>query len=1357
MKFKKILALALALCMINSVVSPALADEFAGDIGTVEIIPDQPAEEIVDLCEDCGQEPCVCESVVEYCAECGEALTEGHVCAEEEPQEPEVPVVEKCECGLEKGHEGDCAQVEPVVEYCAECGEVLTEGHECAKEPVVEYCAECGEVLTEGHECAEEPVCICAHTGDEHMDFCPLYEEPEKNLDVIKLYEELMTYESDDEIIAFIESLNEDEYAELEAYVFEQEMTKSESIESVTFTEAGPFMPAVEVETAKIFRMFTISRMMSELSEEDERVDTEGLVTSKTAKANDDGTYTIRLESYVTGKTTQTEVTTSTPVDIVLVLDQSGSMAYDFNGDSTNTNTSRRQYAMKEAVNNFITAVSEKYNSEDADHRMSIVTFGSDASILEGWTYVNETGKATLTGRINGLPNSPSGATNVAAGMEEAEDLMGSGYSYTGTNTTRQKVVIVFTDGVPTTSSAFSTSVATNAIASAKNLKDTGATIYTIGIFTGVDPNQIYGSSNGNAGSSWEADSFLGMGDVDTADVAAGNRFLNFLSSNFLSASEIGLSRNETNLLIYRKIKYTITKNFDRDASDYYLTATDSDSLNSIFQTISENIQTGSASVQLGSSTVVQDIISDYFELPAGASEKDIKIYTSDYKADGTWATAVESNLTATINSNEVLITGFDYSKNYCDTENGRTEEDTTVSGDFYGRKLIIEFNIVPRSGFLGGNNVETNGDASGIYLDGTVVENFTQPTVNVPIADVSVSVKDLNVYYTGSLTADDMKDGVTSATSGGTDLYGNLTWEDDYVTITTSDPAEMSNLKEDAEYTVSITVAPEDTHSLNDMPAVEAKFGSATGKINVFTPVVTFEDGNVYYGGDMPTDYKPLHTGTTWEHDTVEYNADNMVGKEPGLTFMYDPVTGTVATQNDIAVNVTDVKIGDVSVPTAFEWESCEIGETKADGAEFQLHVHVPSLTVKDGDVYFGGSMPTADKYNANGNATYTWGTEPGDMLNSKPELSVTYSPVTGTVDTTEDIPVTATLTAGNESVDSKEFQLHVHVPTLTVEDGNVYYGGLMPTEEKYDASGNAVGAWGTVPEVMLNTAPALSVTYTSSKTAVDTKEDIPVTATLTAGTESVDSKSFNLHVYLPEFTFTDVSAYYGDAAPSGFTAPTPAWFRGDAAAENMLNAEPKFTMTFENEAGKVEDDYVVTDKAYKVNVASVTCANLGSVDLSNLTFKWEHDGCGLTKINEHTAADNSHEFYVHVNTCSLTITKTGMDTDIDPNEVVVFHVKGNNTKVEVELDVTIHGNDSVTINGLPVGNYSVTEDDKWSWRYTAGENNGAELSSDKPTDTVTVNNTRTNIYWLDFATWCQNIFKKNGEVVTIDDKKSN
>ena len=183
----------------------------------------------------------------------------------------------------------------------------------------------------------------------------------------------------------------------------------------------------------------------------------DGLKLEKTVTPNANGGYTVHLEAYTTGTVTTT--TTTKPCDIVLVLDQSGSMAYNFDGDKTSTDSARRQYAMKQAVNTFIEAVADKYNAEKSDHRIAVVTFGTNASTLMDWTLVtpaetdtaeSPSGETALKAKINGLPSEPEGATNVADGMKQAETLMGSGYNYTGSNTMRQKVVVVFTDGVPT-------------------------------------------------------------------------------------------------------------------------------------------------------------------------------------------------------------------------------------------------------------------------------------------------------------------------------------------------------------------------------------------------------------------------------------------------------------------------------------------------------------------------------------------------------------------------------------------------------------------------------------------------------------------------------------------------------------------------------------------------------------------------------------------------------------------------------------------------------------------------------------------------------------------------------------------
>ena len=762
------------------------------------------------------------------------------------------------------------------------------------------------------------------------------------------LYDKLMACKTSDEFEAIAEAagdeqisaLTETELAALEAHY--ADIYVGVIPETVVFTDAGPFMPAVNVSSTARFRM-----MRAPAAEEPAD---NGLALSKTATTNADGSYTIRMEAYTTG-----EVITSTktvPVDIVLVLDQSGSMADDFNGNETSTNSARRQYAMKQAVNNFINKVNEKYSAE-ADHRMAIVTFGSNASTLQGWTFVNEAGKTALQSQINKLPNSPEGATNVAAGMTQAETLMGSGYSYTGTNTQRQKVVIVFTDGVPTTERDFDTTVATSAIVSAKKLKDAGATVYTVGIFTGANPKELYGASgfdtnsNGSEGSKWIMDKwglFPGT-DFPEADRPAGNRFLNYLSSNSPDAMSIGLERSASGWgIAHYKITYEIVKNYTIAASNYYLTAKDSASLSEIFQTISENIQ--SANINLGSETVVKDAVSPYFDLPANASG--IKLYTAAAKADGTFEdrVAAPSAVKATVDGDTVSVTGFNFNDNFV--------SDKAKSDGTYGKKLIIEFNVTPKDEFLGGNDVPTNDwENTAVYdKDGNEVEKFadanTTPTVDVPIKAVTVTAADKNVYLLDDLTKAQLISGSTVKAGNVTldltaDNYGLEAWQNAYVNISI-DPKDadgttvsgLNDLKDDTTYSVSVTVSPK--YEGTETPVTK----SASAKVNVFNPVITFKDSAINLG-DTP-DYAENLESVVWKHNNVVADTSAM-GKPPELTYKYKP--DAAAFGEDTTVEVTEVLLNNDNVKACahFKFGGCKYNNNCAYHGDWKFVVHIKTF----------------------------------------------------------------------------------------------------------------------------------------------------------------------------------------------------------------------------------------------------------------------------------------------------------------------------------------------------------------------------------------------------------------------------
>ena len=821
------------------------------------------------------------------------------------------------------------------------------------------------------------PVCTCEATEEEkaaegfvHSEGCDFYAAPvDPNAE---LYEQLMAAATAEEFLALTEGMSEEEANAFAASLSDEQLAalqehiqsiapgeEHEPPQTVVFTDAGPFMPAVTVETSR--------RMRYALRSSGVETDN-GLELSKEATANDNGTYTIRMEAYTTGTVVTT--TKMVPVDIVLVLDQSGSMAYDFDGNSTRTNTARRQYAMKQAVNNFITSVSAKY-SDEADHRMAIVTFGSSASTLQGWTYVDEAGKTTLHREISSLPDSPSGATNVAAGMTQAETLMGSGYSYTGTNTQRQKVVVVFTDGVPTIQTDFNVDVANGAISSANALKNKGVTIYSVGIFKGADPNELYGASgfdrnsDGTIGSDWSEFSFWMIGDIKSYDVPAGNRFLNYLSSNFATASGIGIKNFKKTFLGVGYRGWEITGNFSRTASNYYLTASDSSSLNEIFKTISNNIQ--SANIDLGSKTVVKDTVSSYFDLPPSTS--DIRLYTAAAKADGTFDTEVSApaEVVATVQDGTVSVTGFDFNKNFV---SDKPKEDST-----YGKKLIIEFVVKPKEGFVGGNDVPTNDwENSGVYdQNGTEVEKFanagTTPTVNVPITKPAFTVNNKTIYQGNSTPA-----------AGLYTLPDTTGWQYDYVNVTAAGvEGETVSPADCTDYTINVTYAPKTngSGSAGTANAMEGVSEEKTATVHVLQPTVTaaVNDVQKYYGesytlGDDAngsvnvtwTD-KNSHSGIPQAEGTAPYVAADL-----SLAYSSDGFSGAVP-KRDFDVTVKVMK-GGAEVTDAVITTSCGFGCTadETDG-KYTVHVKTCQLTVtktggnegepyvftiyKDGEVY--------------------------------------------------------------------------------------------------------------------------------------------------------------------------------------------------------------------------------------------------------------------------------------------------------------------------------------------------------------------------------------------------------------------
>lgn len=606
--------------------------------------------------------------------------------------------------------------------------------------------------------------------------------------------------------------------------------------------------------------------------------------------------------------------------------------------------------ALKKAANAFIGAVAEKAagadntigTEDDVNHRIAVVGFANGFRYNYTTYDYNNTevfvgskqykyGTAAQGQYRNAFQsmNTSAGVSNVNAsigaldadggtltnlGLEMANGIFAENPITDGEK--RNRVVVLFTDGVPGWS-GFESNTANAAISQASTAKNTyGATVYSIGIFSGADASS-QGNQNGD-------------------ETEKANWFMQQVSSN----------------------------NGAPRWPSYYLSAGDAASLNSIFQQISNNITTGGSSTTLGSETVIKDIISPYFTLPAGALPSDIHLDT--YACTGkngdtyTWSSTSGGNggATATLSDDQVSVTGFDFSKNWCGTETG-----TDGSVTYRGKKLVITFTVDPKPGFLGGNGVPTN-DNAGVYENSsatTPVITFEQPTVDVPIQDVTVAAEDKNVYLLGGVTAEQLK---TSATVkvGDIDLdlnesnYGLQDWQTAFVDITVTvkkadgtqiPTAGLNNLTDDATYTIEVTVAPKESGS------VQAQTGSGSANINVFKPELTFKDSEGYYGADVPELSGNL-TKTEWKHGTTLDTAVTMIGAKPELGFTYTPEAGKIDnnkinTKQDIGVDVA-VKIGgtDVTTYTNFKYQPCE-NQTciLPDGMKFLIHVKTCTLTI--------------------------------------------------------------------------------------------------------------------------------------------------------------------------------------------------------------------------------------------------------------------------------------------------------------------------------------------------------------------------------------------------------------------------
>ncbi len=743
------------------------------------------------------------------------------------------------------------------------------------------------------------------------------------------------------------------------------QLLKNETpMNSATVTNAGPLLPPI----------YTGSRAKARATSQDP------VRAGKTATQNSDGSITLRLETYATGAIQ--ENLSFSPVDLVLVLDQSGSMTYDFDGNPDVPETESRQYALKQAVKSFIQDISAKYSAE-TDHRIALVTFDSGAQILQNWTDATSAGAASLIHQVDLLPASPYGSTNTAAGMALAQQLMGPDYNYHGGNSRRQQAVILLTDGAPTTDNQFSVDVANRTLAYGGALKQQGVTLYSMGIFNGANPAQLYGesgynwNSDGSVGSIW-ATTQTWWGGIADCDIPAENRFLNFLSSNYQDASSLGAQNFYDQQHNPPAYGWQITENFSRTAApgnEYYLTAHDPLGLARIFTEISK--QVADPDTLLNKRSVIRDVMTPYFTLP---DSSEVHLYTAD-SLDGTaFAAAVpltDSAVSVSVDpvTRTVSVSGFDFGHNFV-SEQPRTEN---AQPNFYGRELIIEFTVHPRPGFLGGNNVPTNQDISGLYLPdtpegpGKAIALYPVPQVNVSIPELSLAAPDAYTYLgtdPESLRTPLMQQYDFHCGSQAIDLamandptqpYGLAPWQTAFVAIHADAFGFQQHgfMTQDTAYTTSVSVSPhaDAAPESQGTPAIAAAT-EATGQIRLLTPVITWKDSwmDLHQTADYPlfnfVSLQWIFEGQTREELIAGGNL--VLGSDGILDYGYSPAATDFLRDTPVKVRVYLAGF-DITDYVKFIHQPCTVpgclwdtpGFT-SDNCQFIVHIRTVDLTIQ-------------------------------------------------------------------------------------------------------------------------------------------------------------------------------------------------------------------------------------------------------------------------------------------------------------------------------------------------------------------------------------------------------------------------
>lgn len=648
-------------------------------------------------------------------------------------------------------------------------------------------------------------------------------------------------------------------------------------------------------------------------------------------------------------------VTHTKACDIVLVLDRSRSMNFSLTG--SDNNSKERVEALQTAVNAFLTTIQKSSPTS----RVAIVSYASDVTIDSGTktasgalipVTADNTVNSALTQIVSDLSTRCNGGTQSGMGMQQAVNIFNS-VSASDSNYDNTRVTVLFTDGKPGNNywsgedegydvaqqsvhwSVILKHAKGDTVNMQANVKDQNFFNEKFGPLFGTK----YGVSNyqdfrkgstdqndwnwtGCASTVYSVGLGLKASDGKDSEGCKINEYMYRVSSHRPDGSHVDNNRvNEweqgtdswTGL-------YTDARTRNHE-NGYYLTTDNATELQRIFTQIAQ--QTGEAVKDV----TIRDEISESF-VPCNAAGNAYNVGDTITSNGKTGTVRQDANGNYYIEWTNVTLTPEQIDSNKVVTKPAETFQSTLY--------------VKPRDGFLGGNNVPTNGSESGVYTAaGEAVKKFPQPEVNVPIKMGAFEAQTRNIYYGNAAPT-------LPELSTATPLEA---WQTRYVTITGTSNTDVSNTT-DGEYAVTVTVTPEAAKETSAGAPAIAQTTTVNSVVHVYKPEITFNDSRINYG--ETADYNSNGGAVVWKHGNDVAVAANMTGEAPALTYAYDPAAAAFTKDTYVKVTVTSdkdtatTKISDAvtfvhTADTVFP--GCSFDSTKG---QFIVHINVFDLTIQ-------------------------------------------------------------------------------------------------------------------------------------------------------------------------------------------------------------------------------------------------------------------------------------------------------------------------------------------------------------------------------------------------------------------------